>query len=319
MSPSREGPGFIALEGGDARVELVPTQGGLVRSLECFGTEWLLAGDELTPKAGTHPWKLSGWVECAPSAGGGTVPEWVKGVGGTVLPAGGTARTQAPETSLATDHEGHKCTMRWTGERMPWQLERTILVRPDGAVEARYEAITTGRERMPFLWSAWITLPLRSSTRLKVSDAGRLRVASLHGAAAGEPREAALKWPRLTLDKRLRDLQSPHSVPSKTTLATWVDLATQRNVIQVQDDDARLSVTLAGGVPYLGVMIDRAGMQQARARRALRRSGVPSFSLVPSLGAPDRYSDALGGWQSVSWLVPGEPRRWTMTIRGGAA
>ena len=252
MSPSREGPGFIALEGGDARVELVPTHGGLVRSLECFGTEWMLAGDDVAPKAGTHPWKLTGWVECAPSAGGGTVPEWVKGVGGTVLPAGGTARTQVPVTTLTTDHEGHKCTMRWTGERMPWQLERTILVRPDGAVEARYEAITTGRERMPFLWSAWMTFPLRSSTRLKVSDAGRLRVASLHGATAGESREAALKWPRLTLDKRLRDLQAPHSVPSKTTLAAWVDLATQRNVIQVQDDDAPQSARCATACPAPG-------------------------------------------------------------------
>jgi hypothetical protein len=30
-------------------------------------------------------------------------------------------------------------------------------------------------------------------------------------------------------------------------------------------------------------------------------------------------ADALGDWQSATWLVPGEPRRWTVTIRAGSA
>ena len=54
-------------------------------------------------------------------------------------------------------------------------------------------------------------------------------------------------------------------------------------------------------------------------KRRLQTIGTPTLCLAPSLGAPDNYKDALGEWQSVTWLVPGEPRRWSVLIRGGTA
>lgn len=316
-------PGFIALEGGDSRIEIVPAHGGRVRSLHLFGREWLLGGGEAQlPKAGRAPIAGAGWDECAPSAGGGAMPEWVKGVGGRAMPVGGEARTQQPETALHTDHEGHKVTCTWRGERMPWVLARTLLVRPDGAIEARYEALTTGKDRFPFLWSAWMLFPFTAKTRLRLPDGGRFRIQSVAGATLqGGVMEGDGKWPRLVLDKRSRDLSNPWSVPRSTQLASWLDLGTGRSMIQLWQDDARLTLSCDGaGVPYCGVVFDRDGSQRAGERGlSFRRRGAPALALAPALGAPDRYADALGAWQSMTWLVPGEPRRWTMTIRGGTA
>lgn len=319
-SASRAHPGFIALEGGDSRVEIVPEHGGHIRSLHAFGREWLLQGDESAPKAGRAPIKGSGWDECAPSAGGGTMPDWVKGAGGAALTIGGEARVQRPETTLVTDDEGHKATCVWRGVTMPWVLERTLLVRPDGAIEARYEARTVGEERLPFLWSAWLMFPLSSRTRLKLPDGARFRVSSVSGAAVREGREVIAQWPRLMLDQRTRDLTTPWSVPSKTQLSSWVDLGQGRTVIQLIEDEERLTITCGGdGVPMCGVMVDRNGTQRGGARRLLVLvKRTPMLAIVPALGAPERFTDALGNWQSVTWLQPGEPRRWTVTIRGSS-
>jgi hypothetical protein len=314
-------PGFVALEGGDSRIEVVPTQGGRVRSLELFGHEWLLPTTAATlPRLQQAPMAAAGWDECAPSAGGGAVPEWVKGVGGRPVPLGGEARVQVPETTLRTEPDGHRLTCTWRGERLPWELTRTLLVRPDGAVEARYEARTTGKDRLPFLWSSWLTFPLTKTTRLRLPDGGRFRVASVAGATLeGDVMEGDGKWPRLVLDEKSRDLSTPWSVPRKTQLAAWLELGSGRAMLQLGQGDARLTMSFDGaGVPHCGVFIDRSGLQHAR-RQRLQTIGTPTLCLAPSLAAPDTYKEALGEWQSVTWLVPGEPRRWSVLIRGGTA
>lgn len=304
--PSPEAaPGFIALEGGDARVEVVPTHGGRIRSLQLFGREWLLqARDGAGPRQGQSALAGAGWDECAPAAGGGTVPEWVKGVGGRPVPLGGEARMQEPAVALQTGPEGHRLTCTWRGERLPWTLTRTLLVRPDGVVEARYEALASGPHRLPFLWSANLLMPLDATTRVRLPEAGRFRVATVVGAKSGGGiTEGDGKWPRLLLDGRSRDLSTPWSVPRKTVLAGWLDLGGARGMIQVVQDEARMTISCDGaGVPQCGLVIDRTR---------------PMIAIRPSLGAPDRYTEALGDWQCITWLVPGETRRWTLTLRAG--
>lgn len=317
-------PGYIALEGGDSRVEVVPTEGGHVRSLHLFGREWLLEPPKSAMRgarnAGVHPTADYGWIECAPVAGGGTVPSWVKGIGGQQSAPGGELRSCMRELTLATDEEGHKLTSTWIGARAPWMLSRTLLVRPDGAVEARYEAQATGRDRLPFLWSLWLTLPLTSDTRLRLAEGARLRVSQHDGCTiSAERADGPARWPQLTVDDKPRDLSSPVSLPRRAQLQAWLATSSARSQFQVLEDDAKLSIATDGaGVPFVGVHVDRPGMARAR-RGGLRRRGVPALTFALSLGAPDTYAQALGDWQSITWLVPGEPRRWTITIRGGAA
>lgn len=313
-------PGFIALESGDSRVEVVPQHGGRVRSLRLGGREWLLPdGPELEPRPGVAPIEGAGWDECAPAAGGGTLPEWVKGVGGRPVPVGGEARSIVPEVSVRTGADGHAVECQWQGVRLPWQLHRTLLLRPDGALEARYEAINTGDQRLPFLWSAHLLLPMTATTRVQLPDAARLRVSALTGVGATDAVGAgAAKWPQLTLDGKARDLSAPWSVPKRTLLHGWVDLSVGRSAIQLTQDGVQLSISTDGaGVPYCGIVIDRGGLRRGVPRSRFSRGAPPALAIIPSLGAPDRFAEALGDWQSVTWLVPGEPRRWTLIFRVG--
>jgi galactose mutarotase-like enzyme len=319
-----DSPGFVAVEGGDSRVEIVPAQGGRIRSLHLFGREWLIGGDELAPAERRGDVMAgSGWDECAPAAGAGPLPDWVKGVGGRTNPGGGEARHQQPEVSVATESGAHRVTCIWRGENMPWVLTRTLLVRQDGAVEVRYEALTTGREKLPFLWSANILLPLASDTRVHLPEGARMRVASVKGTAPTWTTEkhGEATWPSLTLDARPRDLGNPWSVPRASLVNAWVDLGAGRSMLQIWQGEERLTLTCDGaGVPYCGLVIDRGGTETAGRRGMFGRAakGRPAIALRPSLGAPDKYAEALGDWQAVTWLAPGEPRRWSMTLRGGS-
>jgi galactose mutarotase-like enzyme len=313
--PAVPEPGYVALEAGGSRVEVVPTQGGRIRSLQLGGREWLLrVPGDAGPQPGQSPLAGAGWDECAPAAGAGTIPEWVKGCGGRPVPIGGEARQQVPEITLTTSDEGHQLSCVWRGDRLPWKLTRTLLVRPDGSIDARYEAFAGGKHRLPFLWSAHLLLPLNASTRLRFPEAARFRVSSVAGESAGVGATEG-KWPRLVLDGRPRDLAQPWGVPRHVTVVGWLDLTSPRTHVAVEEEDARLAISTDGaGFPFLGVVIDRGGNGRAGKRRFGQRA-QPVLALRPSLGAPDRYSEALGDWQSITWLVPGEARRWTMTFR----
>lgn len=310
-------PGFVALEGGGARVEVVPTQGGRIRSLQLGGREWLLQGGAAeAPQSETGVLAGAGWDECAPAAGAGTIPEWVKGIGGRPIPAGGEARLQVPDVDLRTGHEGHTLRCTWRGDRLPWTLTRTLFVRPDGAIEARYEAVATGTQRLPFLWSACLLMPLDAQTQLGVPDATRFRVQSVTGLRTQATFTGAHQWPRLPMDGRARDLSSPWTLPKKSMVTGWLDLARSRSALQVKQQGAMLTIAMDGeGVPHCGLVLDRGGLRTGTTGGLFARAVPPAFALMPSLGAPDKYAEAMGDWQSITWLAPGEPRHWTMVLR----
>ncbi len=277
-----EPAGFIGLRLGDTSLDVVPSEGARVGSLRFGGREWLGGG----------------WHE--------TVPDARRQHDAKDLFADTGLRA---ETMLAADEEGQRVTSTWRGEGKPWELTRTVLIRADGAVEARYEAATTGSDRLPFLWSAPMRFPLTSRTRIVLPDGGKTRVHSVTGAthdSAARPGDVttAVPWPRLSLDQKPRDLGDPWSVPRRALLNAWIDLGGVRSSVQLWQGEESLTVTFDGaGVPYCGLVVDR------------RR---PAVTLQPSLGAPDNYQDALGDWQSITWLTPGQPRRWSMTLRAGA-
>lgn len=277
-----EGAGFIGLRLGETSVDVVPAEGARVSSLRFGGREWLGGG----------------WLEWVPDARRQRDPSDLFAETGLLT-----------QTSLAADEEGQRVTSTWRGSDKPWELTRTILIRADGAVEASYEAVTTGTDRLPLLWSAPLRFPLTARTRIGIPDGGKLRVASVTGAvhaSAARPGDltTAVAWPRLSLDQKPRDLSDPWSVPRRTLLNAWLELGGLRASLQLKQGDESLTLTFDGaGVPYCGLVIDR------------RR---PAVTLQPSLGAPDNYTDACGDWQSITWLTPGQPRRWSMTLRSGA-
>jgi hypothetical protein len=310
-------PGFIALQSGDTRIEVVPTLGGRVTSMRLGGREWLAPGNATTtPSNGAGALGGAGWDECAPAAGAGTMPEWVKGLGGRPIPAGGEARLQVPQVDLSTGEEGHRLTCVWQGDRLPWTLKRTLLVRPDGVVEARYEAFTPGTLRLPFLWSACLLMPMDAQTRLRMPEVTRFRMQSVSGVDGPAVSVGAGSWPKFPLAGRVYDLSSPWQLPKRSTVTGWLDLAGSRTALQVAQGDAVLTIAMDGeGVPHCGVSLDRGGARTGVKVGAFSRGVSPTVALMPSLGAPDRFAEALGDWQSITWLTPGESRHWSMIIR----
>ncbi|MCC7003301.1 MAG: hypothetical protein IT357_14175 [Gemmatimonadaceae bacterium] len=310
-----EVPGTIVLEGGDARVTVVPAHGGRVSALRVGGREWLMPPRSATaPSAEESVLAGGGWDECAPAAGGGPLPEVVKGQRSRTIARGGETRLQRPSIDLQTTIEGHALRTQWQGDALPWTLTRTLLVRRDGVVEASYEAVSLAKQRLPFLWSAHLLLPLSKQTRLRLPDASRFRVT---GAEVGDrvPIEVTTPWPRYELGKQVLDLSAPWMLPKGRVLQGWADLTGGQATVQIQEGELTLAITTDGeGVPFCGVAVDRGGLRHG-ARGAFARRAAPALALAPSLGAPDRYADALGEWQSVTWLAPNEPRRWSLTFR----
>ncbi|MFN0098470.1 MAG: hypothetical protein ACKVS7_07340 [Gemmatimonadaceae bacterium] len=316
MTAVRAGaPGTIVLEGGDARVTVVPSHGGRVSTLRVGGREWLLPATSAVAPTAQEPVEAGcGWDECAPAAGGGTLPDVVKAQGARTVPRGGEARLQRPTLDLQTTSEGHVLRMQWRGDALPWTLTRTLIVRRDGVVEATYEAVSLAKQRLPFLWSAHLLLPLSKQTRLRLPDASRFRVA---GAEVADriPVAVTTPWPRYEADKKVLDLSAPWMLPKGRIVRGWADLTGGRATVQIQEGELTLAITTDGeGVPFCGVAVDRGGLRHG-ARGAFARKSAPALALAPSLGAPDRYADALGDWQSVTWLAPNEPRRWSLTFR----
>lgn len=282
-SPAAAGePGSIALTGGDARIEVVPTLGGCVRSLQMGGREWLAPGE--------------GWDE----------------------EAGGERRPPLRDVELRTGALGHMLRTVWRGDRHPWTLTRTLIVRPDGVVEARYEAVATGHERLGFDWRAHLLMPLEKSTRLKAPDATRFFVQATAGLAKGEAPSVppgAQPWPRLALGERAHDLSRPWALPRAASVSGWLDLVGSRAPVQVTQGDRTLAVHTDGEhAPHCGLLLDRAGARTGRKRGLFSRGPAPALAVIPSLGAGDDASDRAGDARAPLWLVPGEPRKWTMTL-----
>ena len=100
---------------------------------------------------------------------------------------------------------------------------------PDGVIEARYEAVATGTQRLPFLWSACLLLPLDAQTRLRMPEATRFRVQTVAGVEADPPVPAAPQWPRLPLRGCVYDLANPWQLPRAAMVTGWLDLAGSRS------------------------------------------------------------------------------------------
>lgn len=214
-------PGSIVLTGGDARIEVVPTLGGRVRSLQLGGRDWLLPDE--------------GWDERI----------------------GGEARPAVREIDLRTDAEGHTLRMVWRGDREAWTLARTLLVRPDGTIEARYEAEATGTERLRIDWGASLTMRLA---------------------------------------KRAQVL-----TPAAATVT-----------VQVEPGRVPLTLNAVGEpAPQCSVQLDREGTRTGKKRGLFSRGPAPAVTVTLSLGGT---AEGASPSPTDGWLVPGAPRRWSLTL-----
>lgn len=299
--------GYADLRGGDSRIAVVPRLGGRISALELGGREWLSTQRVMSaPDAGALPHDADGFDECFPTVAACTVPSYVRRFGGTALPERGELWTQIPGFEVRTEGQPLAITT-WTGQRMPYELRRTISVNGDGSVACEYVATNNGKDPIPFIWSAAPLLPLTPRTRVVLPEGVLTRISTQHGIdLGGGAREQ--RWPRFRLGDRLVDMSRPDSVASRYACKLFFDMP--REPVAIEEDDLRLEVACDPTViPNLGLWINK-GALPAGNRKAPR-----VLALQPSIGAPDSLADALGDWKSAHWLAPEETRAWRLTFR----
>lgn len=331
MADAAPSPSFgtVELQGGDARVVLIPALGGKIAELWLGARQWLWKNPQLPfrlPDAKAS-YVLSadsgGWDECFPTVGACTLPSLVRGAGGRELPDHGDLWSQQPALTLTTGDDGHRAHLIWTGECLPYRFERTVLVTPRGTVRCDYAATNRGEMRMPFLWSAHPLLPLTGATRLVLPDGARVRVWAELGVDLGGV-GAEHRWPRLRSGGQLLDVSAPAGARKQPyACKLFVDLPRGAQSLSVIEGGAMLTATFdAADVTHLGLWINHGGWNPLPRTSVLPwRKPAPYHNLgfEPAIGAPDTLSDALGAWESAQWLEPGETRRWSVSWSGGVA
>ena len=312
--PRLEDFGFAELRGGGSRVLVVPALGGKIAQLEMGGRQWLWASD-VTPyglpdenAAYDETADTGGYDECFPTVRACKVPTWVRTFGGATLPDRGELWSQTPAIDVRTSPEGQTATTKWMGRRMPYRFTREVRVTPAGDVVCDYEVASTGTDRVPFIWSPHLVLPLTSTTRIDLPQATRMHVYAQHDIALGVG-ATDLRWPMVRSAGKLLDMSNPWMVAKRYACKLFLEMREGRAA--VIQDGVRLEVSFSvEDVPHVGVWINRGGWTPFK-----RGKPYSNIAIAPCIGSPDTLEEALGAWKSAAWLEPGAPRRWSLTWR----
>jgi len=324
-------PGYAALHGGEASAVLLPSLGGKIRDLTLGGRQWFWHNPLVPfapPPTEDAPFGTAGdsggFDDCFPTVAAGTLPTWVKGAADLALTDHGELWRRAPETEITTAADGHAATCTWENRRWPWRFTRTLRVLPAGDVRFEYDVHNGGANRMPFLWAGHALFPLTALTRLHLPEGARTRVWSQQGADFGGS-GAEHQWPRVRAGAAVADLSAPATALKEPyAVKLFVSLPPADCVIGLSEGAARLDIALDGrAVPYVGLWINHGAWTPFTPKRSWLpwKKAVKPYSNVgfePCNGAPDTLSDAVGSWDSASWLDPDATARWSMTWRAGA-
>ena len=321
--------GTVELRGGNARAVLVPALGGKISELWFGDKQWLWHNDQLPFRApdASASYVLTadsgGFDECFPTVGPCTLPSLVRGAGGRELPDHGELWSQAPHLQLTTGEAGHRAHLTWQGAALPYRFERALVVTPTGAVRCDYAATNLGEMKTPFIWSAHPLLPLGRDTRLELPDGARVRVWAEHGIDLGGA-GAEHRWPRARSGGQLIDLSAPGRAWKRPyACKLFVDLPPGEQCVRVIDGGQALTARFdAAEVPQMALWINHGAWNPLPRTSWLpwrRPAPYRNLAFEPAIGAPDTLSEALGAWDGVHWLNPGETRRWTVTWTGAAA
>jgi galactose mutarotase-like enzyme len=208
------------LRGGETRVVLVPSLGGKITELFMGGREWLWTSDVIPLSRGIDGMSYlesgdsGGFDECFPTVSSCRVPGWVRAFGGIELPDHGELWSQEPQLSVRTAADGQRAIFTWRGVRLPYRLQRSVRVVPDGSVQMDYVLSNDGVDRLPFIWSTHPMFPLTPETRLLLPEGARLRVFARHEIELGEVRSEH-RWPYVRGSGKVHDFVVPFGVAKK--------------------------------------------------------------------------------------------------------
>jgi galactose mutarotase-like enzyme len=308
--------GFVELQGGTTRVRIIPALGGRIASLSALGREWLWANDALPPREPVDGASYSetgdsgGYDECFPTVAACNIPNTVARFGGLALPDHGELWAQRAAVAVETHAEGHRAICTWEGRRLPYLFTRVVQVTSAGAVVMHYTVRNTGRDRLPFLWSAQPLFPLTAATRIDLPVGARTRVWSHRGEAL-RGLVPEFRWPHARMDDRIADLSQPDLVGRQFACKLFLDVPPGTGLAAIEEGGVRLEVEFDERVvPNLGVWLNKGEWTPFK-------GGKPylNVAIEPCIGPSDSLADALGAWGGAHWIEPEQSREWALTWR----
>jgi hypothetical protein len=294
----------------DLTVVVVPELGGKLCSIVWQGRE-MLARNPLRPARYAAPYAdfdASGFDECLPAIGPSPYPEepWQ----GIAIPDHGEV------WSLPWSHqvEADRLRLRVHGVRFPYTFEKSVELRPPGAIRLRYALTNHAPFPFRFLWSAHPLLAPRSGMRIHLPAETRVRVDWSKNDRLGGPL-AEHPWP-LTRDRNGQE------VDLGLILGPETEQVDKLYTTRLRDGWCALHDPVDGfyvamlfqpeRVPYVGLSINLGGWP-------LDRPPYYNVGLEPCNGYPDRLDLAVAQGDCAV-AAPGERREWQFDLhigRGG--
>ncbi len=292
-TPHADGAAELRRAGTAVRTTLAP--GGALTSVRIDEQEWCAA---------------AGWTDHVPTIGACTLPTFVAGVAGHVLPAGGVLTAALPRVQVRADGTREAIISEWEAELYPLAFERTVTLEGDGTVHLAYRATNPRTAPVPFIWGMSIPCAWDPNLRIELPPGVRARVAASWGAgfpAAG----SEFTWPHLRNGGELVDLARPAQLAKGFGVICFIELPAAGVTLRT----ARGAITVRGTrgvVSHLRVLVDHDAPVPGRApSRWWRRSSVHRvLSVAPMVGAPDTLLDAVGAWKAARWVEPGATMQW---------
>ena len=299
----------IALTEGHLSAVVVPELGGKICSVRWRGRE-LLTRNPLRPAVYDRPYAdfdASGFDECLPTIGACAYPAWPWQA--TPVPDHGEVWSIPWLCQVA----GKRLHLSVHGVRFPYVFEKTIELRPFGAIRLDYTFINLSPFPFPFIWSAHPLLAPRPGMRIYLPVGTRVKVDWSKDGRLGDPL-AEHDWP-MTRDQDGREVDmSLIGGPASGHVDKLFTTKLGEGWCAVHEPADGLYVAMffpLDRVPYVGLSINQGGWP-------LDRPAYYNLGLEPCNGYPDRLDVAVAAGDCPV-AAPGERIEWHLDLHVGCA
>jgi hypothetical protein len=302
----------IALRSAEIEVVVVPAIGMRLTNLRRpRGREWLWRNDQIplaSPRQGapySETADFGGWDECFPTVAASPIPG-APSVDPSIPEHG--EPWSLPWTSSVYEHSGGTTlTSSMQGTLFPYWFQREITLDPSEPVlRLRYVLRHLGNAPFPWIWSAYPLLNIQPGSRLTLPSVTQMRVGRVHG--RNDLREGMIVDWASGLGGEAHSLTLPAESGWAVKLFGDIGGSGQMSLTDPHRGERLELFVDPMEVPQVGVWINSRGWAPPG------RAPYYNVALQPSIGAPDRLTDAVQEWGTARMLAPAEECRWGVQV-----
>lgn len=310
----------ILLQSKQVSLTVVPAAGGKIIELSDrrSGRNWLWRNPDIAIGKASRDANFArdldsgGWDEVLLSVMPGRIHQSADHIG--AIPDHGDllSREWAVDRLEVTPGKEIVCVMSTTGQAATYQFERQLRI-PDNqaVVKFDYRMLNNGEHPVPWYWCAHPLLAVGSGATINIEDGMPMRIEDSATREMVQPGQEQF-WPNLQInDEQLIDLSRSFDHNSSGSQIP-------RKVFVRMPDSGAASVRLASGeqitirshadqLPWLGLWINNGAWSGCGS------APYVNLGLEPATTPYDCINEAIDN-DAVSWLQPGEERRWSLMV-----